>query len=457
VIIAPGDHISRVNINRQTQSQSASLRAFAHRLGARLPWAVPFLFMLAAVARGDVLTGTNGERFVGKVIQETATNVVFESEFAGRLTFPQSKIHDLERTPPGQTTNAPAAAVSATTLPATNALSWKPPGVGTDGADWVQLKSGEWLRGELKYVQNKDVEFDSDEMDQQTLSLKDVRMLFPAHRMFTQFENQKPAYGRVVISNDVVMVDSAEPLALHRNMLIGITPGGGKSGIRNWSGDATLGLSMQSGNTRQTTITTSAELARRTPNTQLLLDYLGNYSEANGIQNANNIRVNGTYDIRLDKDWFVRPAQLEYYHDPLANISYRLTGGVGAGYYIFDRTGLEWKVSAGPSYQYTKFSTVETNKSDTASAPAAILQSYFKTDITSRLTFIQSWQSTFTKEEAGRYTHHTVSTLEFEIKRHLNLDVSFVWDYLENPQPKSDGIVPQKSDTYLTVGFGVRF
>jgi len=145
----------------------------------------------------------------------------------------------------------------------------------------------------------------------------------------------------------------------------------------------------------------------------------------NNVQSANNDRVNVIYDIRLNQDWFIRPVQLEYYHDSLANISYRITAGVGAGYYIFDRNDLEWIVSAGPSYQYTKFSTVETNESDSASAPAAVLNSNFKYDITRRLTLKQSWQSIFTEKDAGQYTHHSVSTLEFEIKRHLNLDVSF--------------------------------
>jgi hypothetical protein len=214
---------------------------------------------------------------------------------------------------------------------------------------------------------------------------------------------------------------------------------------------------LQSGNHSQTTVTSSAELARRTPNTTLLLDYLGNYSKVDNVENANNDRGNATYDIRLNHDWFVRPVQLECYHDPLANVSYRLTGGVGAGYYVFDRTGLEWFLSAGPSYQYTKFETVEPGQADTATTPAGVLSSNFKADITRRLTFIQTWQSTFTSKEAGEYTHHAVTTLEFEIKRHLNLDVSFVWDYLQNPQPKSDGAIPEKSDTYLTVGLGVRF
>jgi len=419
-------------------------------------WSSVLVATLPLLAHGDMLVGTNGERFVGTVIEETTSNVVFDSEFAGRLTFPQSKIRELQRTPLIEMTNATIASVAATNSP-TNNISWKPPGVGHDGSDWVQLKSGEWLRGEIKYVQNKEVEFDSDELEQQTLKLKDVRNLYTAHRMFTRFEYGLPLYGTVIISNDIVTVNAQPPVSLSRDELIGITPGGGKAGLRNWSGDAVLSLSLQSGNKNQTMVSTSAELARRTPNTTLLFEYLGNYSQVDGVESANNERVNGIYDIRLDQHWFVRPAQLEYFQDSLANIAYRLTGGFGGGYYIFDRTGLEWKISAGPAVQYTKFETVENNDADSATTPAGVLNSNFKGDITSRLTLIQKWQSTFTDEKSGQYSHHAVTTLEFEIKRHLNLDVSFIWDYIQNPETKSDGEVPQKSDYYLTVGFGVRF
>jgi Protein of unknown function, DUF481 len=426
------------------------------RRPSQLSWVVFAFGVMTWLAHGDVLTGTNGERFVGTIIEETTNSVLFDSELAGRLTFPQSKIRDLQRTSTVGMTNATIASVVATNTPASPA-SWKPPGVGTDGSDWVQLNSGEWLKGDLKYIQNKEVEFDSDELDQQTLKLKDVRKVYAAHRMFTQFAHLEPAYGMVVISNELVMVNGAEPLALHRDLLIGITPSGGKTGIRNWSGNFNLALSLQSGNNAQTTLSTSAELARRTPSTTLLFDYLGNYSQVNNVQSADNKRVNISYDVRLNQDWFVRAIGLEYYQDTLANISYRLTANASAGYYIFDRTGLEWTVSAGPGYQYTKFETVEANQADSATTPAAVLNSYFKDDITRRLTFIQSWQSIFTEKDAGQYSHHSVSTLEFEIKRHLNLDVSFIWDYLQNPQQKSDGSIPQNSDYYLTVGFGVRF
>jgi putative salt-induced outer membrane protein YdiY len=418
-------------------------------------WWLLILLVFPGRAHGDLLVGNNGERFFGKILEETATNVVFESEFAGKLTIPQSQIRDLERGVSAPPTNAPAAAV--TNIIATGSAAWKPPGVGTDGADWVQLKSGEWLRGELKYIQNKEVEFNSDEMDEQTLKLKDVRRVYTAHRVFSQFDGREPVYGKVVVSNDVVRIAAEMPVELPLDSLLGITPSGGTRGIRTWTGNLSLGLSLESGNHHQTSFTTKAELLRLTPNTKLDLNYLGNYSELDGAVNANNDRVNLTYDVRLNRDWFVRPVQFEYYRDPLANIANRYTLGVGGGYYIFDRSGLEWTLSAGPSFQYTRFSTVQTNEDETVSTPAGVLQSKFEADITSRLTLKQTWQVTLTKQDAGLYTHHSVSTLEFDITKYLSLDVSLIWDYLQNPQRKADGTVPQKNDTYLTVGCEVDF
>jgi hypothetical protein len=410
--------------------------------------------------RPDVLIGTNGERFAGRVVDETADAVVFDSELGGRLTIPRSRIQELQRTAPSQPSALPHQA-STLSAPATNAaastnLAWRPPGVGLDRSDWLQLKSGEWLKGRLRYVQDRKVEFDSDELKDQSLDLKDVRQLYPANPLFIKFNDRDEIYGKVVVSNDVVEVVGPEQVSLPRDQLMGITPGG-KREIDFWSGNLSLGLSLQSGNTRQATLSTSAELVRRTPSTVGRLNYLGNYAEAEGVQNANNQRVTGTYDIRLNRRWFLRPAYLEYYQDELANIAHQGTLGVELGYYIFDRQGLEWNISGGPGYQRTQYKTVEPGQADTVWTPAGVLQTYFKADITRRLKFTQTIGIALTTEEAGRYSHHAVSTLEFEIKRHVDLDVSWVWDYLQNPQATSSGVLPQQSDFRLTVGVGVKF
>jgi hypothetical protein len=429
----------------------------------KVPWLTLVLWAGMLVARADVMIGTNGERFTGKVVQESADAVVFESELAGRLTVPRARIRELQRTAPAQppqalgVTNRPVVANQLPTLnsqPSTNA--WQPPGLGQDASDWLQLKSGEWLRGRLKYIQERKVEFDSDELEDLSLKLKDVRQLYPAGPLFTKFDGRDQIYGTVVISNEVVQVFGPEQVSLPRDQLTGITPGG-KRERDFWSGKASIGLTLQAGNTRQATESASAELVRRTPATVIQLNYLGSFSEVNGQQNANNHRVNGSYDIRLNRDWFLRPLQVEYYRDQLANLAHRGTVSVGLGYDIFDREGLEWQVSGGPAYQYSQYSTVEEGRADTASALAAVLQTSFKADITQRLKFLQTFSATLTSQEAGLYTHHALSTLEFEIKRHLDLNVSFVWDYLQYPQTESSGVVPQHSDFRLIVGAGLKF
>jgi putative salt-induced outer membrane protein YdiY len=418
---------------------------------AGLVLVISFTSFTATLA--DVLIGLNGERFEGKILQETPDTVTFESETGGRLTVLRSKIRDLQRTAASQTLQTNQSPTIS--LVASNA-AWVPPGVGKDGFDWIQLKSGEWLKGYLNYVQDKNVNFESEELEDLSIKLKDVRQIYSGRVLFTKFDGREQLYGTVTLSNDVVEVIGPEQIKLPRDQLQGITPGGERE-IEFWSGKALIGLNLQSGNTKATTLNASAELARRTPATQFLLNYLGNFGEVNGTENANNHRINLSYDVRLNRDWFIRPVQLEYYRDQLANIAHRVTAGVGVGYYLFDRDDLEWKVAAGPGYQYTRFETVAAGEDESANAPAGTLQTRFKADITPRLTFIQTYAGTVTTDNAGLYTHHAVSTLEFEVKRHLELDLSFVWDYLQNPQTEASGVVPQHSDIRLTFGVGARF
>ncbi|HLH56861.1 MAG TPA: DUF481 domain-containing protein [Verrucomicrobiae bacterium] len=407
----------------------------------------------------DVIIGTNGERFVGKILEENANTLVFESEIGGRITVPRLRVREVERTPtaPQQIASPhPSTPESVPDASVNTSLGWQPPGIGRDGFDWIQLKSGEWLKGHLDYIQERKIEFESDELKDLSLDLKNVLQVYPSRPFFVKFDGRDPIYGTVVVSNDVVRVLGSEETTLGRDQLTGITPGG-KREINFWSLKANIGLTLQSGNTRQATETASAELARRTPATVIQLNYLGNFSEVNGTQNANNHRVNAIYDIRLNHDWFLRPVQLEWYRDQLANTSRRVTAGLGVGYYIFDRPGLEWQLTGGPSYQFTKYETVEAGQADSTSTPAGVLQSSFKADITPKLKFIQTFGATLTSQEAGLYTHHAVSTLEFEIKRHLDLTVSLVWDYVQDPKTESSGLVPQHSDYRLILGAGVKF
>jgi hypothetical protein len=258
------------------------------------------------------------------------------------------------------------------------------------------------------------------------------------------------------MDKDVVNIDGPHPTSLPRDQLLGITPGG-EEWLDLWSGKFVLGYSLQSGNTNQQVLNVNAEVDRRTPSQALELSYLGDYSELNGSVDTNDDRVTGLYDIRLNQEWFVRVAQAEYYHDPLANIDSRFTGGLGIGYNFYNRDDLNWYVMAGPAYQYTQFVTVEDDNPHYSKTPAGVLASVFKADLTNRTNLKLSYGGIFTDERAGRYAHHAVSTFEFKITHVVVLDVSLIWDFLDRPQARSNGNVPGNSDLRLDVGVGLQF
>ena len=43
--------------------------------------------------------------------------------------------------------------------------------------DWLQTTSGEWIKGEIKGMYDKEIEFDSDEFDLLTIDWSDVKQL----------------------------------------------------------------------------------------------------------------------------------------------------------------------------------------------------------------------------------------------------------------------------------------
>jgi hypothetical protein len=80
-------------------------KAGASLAARHLPLATLILWGVVLVARADVLIGTNGDRFTGKVVAETAESVVFDAELGGRLTIPRARIREIQRPVPPITDN----------------------------------------------------------------------------------------------------------------------------------------------------------------------------------------------------------------------------------------------------------------------------------------------------------------------------------------------------------------
>ncbi len=331
-------------------------------------------------------------------------------------------------------------------------LSWVPP---EDGFDWIQLKSGEWLKGRIKALQKRDLEFDSEELKLMIFDWNDIRQLRSTHVNDLLYGDNEKASGSLWITPNLVTIGGPEARTFPRGQLQSITPGGSRANY--WSGKVSAGLTLTSGNTKQVDYNAQANLQRRTPATRFKLGYIGNISRINNVESANNQRVNTEFDFWLTRRLYLITPLAEYFSDPFQNVARRGTLGVGVGYDIIAQRNLEWNVSTGPAYQQTWFDSVQAGSESTRGSAALVFGSDFDWEITRRIDLILEYRGQYTKRDVGETTHHGVVKLELELTKRLDLDVSFVWDRIQNPKQESSGAVPKQDDFRLVLGLGLRF
>jgi hypothetical protein len=349
-----------------------------------------------------------------------------------------------------------AAAQEATGSPGARTTPWAPQAPAEDAFDWIQLESGEWLKGKLVALQDEKLEFESEELDELEFDWEDVVEVRSPQTLDLLFEDKSEASGPISISRDTVAVGGVEPRTFPRAKLLGITRGGARE--RNyWSGDAAFGLTLRSGNVDEVLYNAQASLQRRTPATRFSLDYLGNVTSAEGTKSSDNHRVNAEYDLWLSRRLYLIVPSGEYLTDEFQNIDSRVTLGAGLGYDLLDRTALEWNVSALPSFQSTHFDSVQAGEDDSRNEGALVLGSELDWEISRRVDLVLEYQGQFTNSEFGQTIHHSVGRLDIELTKLLDLDISLVWDRVGDPETAVDGVTPEKDDLRLIIGFGIDY
>jgi len=334
---------------------------------------------------------------------------------------------------------------------------WEPPPPPPDEFDWIQLKSGEWLKGELKSLYEKKLEFDSVKLKLLEFDWKDVKVVRSPRICSVRIDGKITVEGSLQVTEDKVTVTDGEKRhEFERSQIVAIAPGGAKE-INYWSGKVSAGLNITSGNTNQTQWNSIAKINRRTSSTRFITEYLGNFTKIEGVETINNQRLNSYFDVFRTRKYFIRPIFGEYYKDPFKNIKDRVTGGTGLGYHIMDTPKTDWDVFAGPAYQRTRFESVQVGQNSSVSTPGFVAGTFFNTELTKTLDFDFQYTLQLVNQESGRYTHHMVAMLETELTEWLDFDITSVWDRTKEPQPEANGMVPKKDDFYLIFSLGINF
>ena len=355
------------------------------------------------------------------------------------------------------TATAAMAQDSGATAEADEPKAWTPPPPPADEFDWIELTSGEWLKGEFRVLYDDSVEFDSDNLGLLNIDWADIKQVRGHATYSVHAEGHDQVVGNLQVVDDQVMIVAGDDVTeIERKDVISIAHGAPKE-KNYWSGKFSLGLNVSEGNNDKRDLNLNLNTKRRTADSRFITDYLGYYSESAGIKTDDNHRLGSTYDIFKTRRFFWRPMLAEYFRDPFQNISYRLTVGAGAGYQLIDNSKTEWSVAGGPAFKYTKFQNVEPGESGSESTPALWASTNYDHALNSKMDLILGYSTVIGNQASGGYTHHAIATLETELLSWLDFDTSFIWDRIQNPTPGSDGITPEKDDFRFIIGLGLDY
>lgn len=340
--------------------------------------------------------------------------------------------------------------------PSLTAPQWPSVDSADPSFDWIQLKSGEWLKGRIRALQDESLDFDSEELDDQTFDWKDVRQLRSGGPVVVEFLNQTRARGPVQITPEQISIGGEFPGTYPRKDLFGLTPGGG-SEWDHWTAKLSAGLNVRTGNSDQTDYNARVDLLRRTTDSRFSLEYVGAITRVDGSKTEDSHRLNTEFDFWVSRRLFLRTPFFEYFRDPFQNLSHRVTAGAGVGYDLFDRPRLEWSVTAGPAYQQAWFESVAAGEAAGKTAAALVFGSRLEYDLTKRIDLTLDYRGQFTRRAVGETTHHAEIRFEFEITKRLDLDLSLVWDRISQPRETSAGTTPQPDDFRIITTVGLEF
>jgi hypothetical protein len=346
-----------------------------------------------------------------------------------------------------------------------------------DKFDWIQLDSGEWLKGEIMSAYGDTIEFDSDKLGLLEFDFADVIQLRTSGSKQVKLEASQNEFkvmtGQLVIKeNEAQLYQEGKTIELERDQLVSIAEDAHRE-RDYWRGSISVGATARGGNTETLDLTTTAHLNRSTALTRLILDYRGYYSESRvggreaGFNNvtADRQRLKGSFDWLYTNRFYWQLVGAEYYRDPFTNIANQYSLWTGVGYDLISNSKTDLSVNTGLGYQETTFDSPPAGSDDGSASLFGNIGVGLEHELTSRLDLLYNYQARFLSEESGEYTHHMITTLSIELFNDFDLDISAIWDRIENPTPiektnaEGDTIItlPEKDDYQLVFGVAYDF
>jgi hypothetical protein len=327
-----------------------------------------------------------------------------------------------------------------------------------DTFDWLQLVSGEWIKGNIARMRNDTMEFDSDKLDMLKLDFADVALVHSPQVNTYVFDERESATGPAVITAGEVIVQTEQGTkTFPRSELESIIEGQEERDW--WSMKLRFGLTLNKGNTDQLTYDINFNTRREDDRTLLDLNYNTTFGRTGGTQNVNRHLGEFLFNVFLGGRWWVTPAFGQLFNDRFQNIRFRATPAAGAGVHLIDAPKAQWDFVTGMGYQYLNYKdgsqlTSGSNPQHDGFIP---LYTYADFDITGDVDLTLSWLTNLVFTTIGNTNHTGRVDVSVELTKVIDLDVAFLYLRTEQPAPPPDPMAPaiKKNDYQLVVGISL--
>jgi hypothetical protein len=340
-------------------------------------------------------------------------------------------------------------------LPAT-AASPPVPGDPDDPLDWVQLGSGEWLRGEIVLMRDEVLEFDSDKLDVVRIDWPDIVSLTSPRVLSVAVRDGEALTGRTELRDGILRVADGSDVREFPASRVHAILVGELTEANFWSATVSASVVARSGNTDQSDFTSRTDVTRETPASRLDLRYRGNFGRTDGVETVNNHRGSGSYNLYLSRKLFVTPVAGEVFTDSYQNIDLRTGVNAGFGYYLL-RADTDWWVYAGGGYQNTRYVSVLAGEDDSVDNGTIGAGSRLETDLSDDVELDAEYSVRFILGADATTLHRVFVAMTFDLWGDVDFDASVTWDHNSSPKPNADGVEPDRNDLITAYGLSIDF
>lgn len=212
-----------------------------------------------------------------------------------------------------------------------------------------------------------------------------------------------------------------------------------------WNTSAGLDFSLARGNANSLLIGLSVDSAYRARHHETFIEGIYNRSENEGDTAADSLRTSVQHNRNLSERFFIG-GTLGYFRDQLADVAYRLTTSLAAGYYLAQNENTTLSCEGGPGFTFEEVGGLRDEFLSFHLTQKLIWR------LNEILTLKQSAGAIIDSSSCSDYLLAAKLVLETKITSHLSWRVAAAWTLDNTPAAGRE-----KDDATLTSGISIQF